>query len=285
MAEGETNQEESSDSDVLQISDVEDNGGDNDQSSGGGNDQSNGGDNDQSNGGGNDQPSQTETPSEEITNQKRLRQILKKDDRLNRSFYIHMNEKPKPESDSLTIQSETHFAKHLQLKLDKLSKRLMILQIKYQSYKRWYDTCNILIIIVSAMLSVFEAFRNEIISHIQPESVGELIVNLIPITVSTSITCAAAIIKFKKYQEKMENMQFTREKVILAISKIKNVQENLWFSSDKQFSAVKEKYINDIYSFYNESNSELERHIKFSDHNKIAEIFPLKHSSTQTTNV
>ena len=104
MAGGETNQEESSDSDVLQISDVEDNGGDNDQSNGGDNDQSNGGgnggDNDQSNGGDNDQPSQTETPSEELPNQKRIRQILKKDDRLNRSFYIHMNEKPKPESDS-----------------------------------------------------------------------------------------------------------------------------------------------------------------------------------------
>ena len=68
--------------------------------------------------------------------------------------------------------------------------------------------------------------------------------------------------KSKKYQEKMENMQFTREKVITAISKIKTVQESLWFSNDTDFEEIKMKYLEDVYNVYNESNSELERQLK-----------------------
>ena len=174
----------------------------------------------------------------------------------------------------MNITTETQFTNHLQLKLDKLSQRLKILQIKYIGYKKWYDNCNISIIIVSALLSVFEAFRNEIIDHIGDNNAGALIFNMIPIAISTSITCSAAIIKFKKYQEKMENMQFTREKVIMAISKIKNVQESLWFNENEdQFDEIKQKYLDDVYIVYNESNSELERHIKFNDHHKFKKLY------------
>lgn len=95
---------------------------------------------------------------------------------------------------------------------------------------------------------------------------------MVPIGISSFITCSAAIIKFKKYQDKMENMQFTREKVILSISKIKHIQEMLWFSTTDNFDSIKKKYLDDIYSFYNESNSELERHIKYSDHKKLLKI-------------
>ena len=37
--------------------------------------------------------------------------------------------------------------------------------------------------------------------------------DLSPIFIGSVITCTSSILKFKKYQEKMENMQFTREKV------------------------------------------------------------------------
>jgi hypothetical protein len=171
---------------------------------------------------------------------------------------------------NMDIVSERQFTLHLQCKLDKLSNRLKILQIKYQRYKKWYDNSNIAIIIISSGLSVFEAFRNEISEHIPKDTAGSIIFNMVPIAVSTGITATAAIIKFKKYQEKMEKMQFTREKVILAISKIKQIQEELWFVKGEGFRSVKKKYMDDIYAFYNESSSELERHIKFSDYEKVS---------------
>ena len=59
---------------------------------------------------------------------------------------------------------------------------------------------------------------------------------------------------------------------MLSISKIKHVQEILWFSNIEDFDSIKKKYLDDIYGFYNESSSELERHIKFTDHNKLNKL-------------
>ena len=75
--------------------------------------------------------------------------------------------------------------------------------MKYNEYKKWYDRTNIFIIIISTVLSVFESFRLEVEDLIPPESHGlELFFNMIPIGISSIITCSAAIIKFRKYQEK-----------------------------------------------------------------------------------
>ena len=136
---------------------------------------------------------------------------------------------------NMNIESEKQFKEHLQQKLNKLDIRLKILQMKYTTYKSWYDGFNISIIIISSLLSIFEASRNELKDHIEEDTPTYIFFNLIPICISSYITCSAAIIKFKKYQEKMENMQFTREKVLLSISKIKHVQEKLWFSTPENF--------------------------------------------------
>jgi len=173
---------------------------------------------------------------------------------------------------NMEILSKKQLNHHLQCKLDKLSDRLKILQLKYIGYKSWYDKFNIMIIIISSFLSIFEAFRNEVQDHIEDNESMEIFFNMVPIGISSIITCSAAIIKFKKYQDKMEHMQFTREKVILSISKIKHVQEILWFSNIEDFDSIKKKYLDDIYGFYNESSSELERHIKFTDHNKLNKL-------------
>jgi hypothetical protein len=162
----------------------------------------------------------------------------------------------------LNLENEYEFNEHLQGKLDKLNIRLKKLQQKYYSYKTWYDRLNIMIIIISSVLSIIEALRNELDHLTEDNKTWSVIFNMVPLSISTFITGTAAIIQFQKYQEKMENMQFTKEKVILAISKLKHVQEMIWFSSGDEFEKVKQKYIQDIYSFYNESSSELERQLK-----------------------
>ena len=172
--------------------------------------------------------------------------------------------------------SKEEFNSHLQGKIKKLGDRLKILQIKYQSYKSWYDKLNVMIIVISSLLSIFEAFRNEMKDIIEGDKISELFFSMIPICISSFITCSAAIIKFKKYQEKMENMLFTREKVILSISKMKHIQELTKFRNEENLYKIKKKYIDDIYGFYNESTSELERHIKYSDHFKLFDLEPYK---------
>ena len=200
-----------------------------------------------------------------------LSEITNKKEKRSKSIKTIITEEVEKQK-NMNIETEKHFKEHLQQKLNKLDIRLKILQMKYNNYKKWYDGFNISIIIVSSLLSIFEASRNELKDHIEKDSPTYIFFNLIPIGISSYITCSAAIIKFKKYQDKMENMQFTREKVILSISKIKHIQEMLWFSTNDDFKSIKKKYLNDIYLFYNESSSELERHIKYTDHKKLEKI-------------
>ena len=169
----------------------------------------------------------------------------------------------------MNIYHERDFNKHLESKLNLLSERLNLLQMKYNGYKKWYDRTNITIIVISTLLSVFESFRLELQDLIDENNHAlNIFFNMTPIIISSTITCSAAVIKFKKYQEKMENMQFTKEKVITSISRIEEVQESLWFNDEEDFKEIKKNYLKEIYSIVNESNTELNRHIKFDDHHK-----------------
>ncbi len=194
-------------------------------------------------------------------------------------------EKKMKDKMKMNITYEKEFKDHLQKKLNKLDNRLNILQMKYNGYKMWYDRFNIMIIIISSLLSIFEALRNEMREKIENNENMIIFFNMVPIGVSSMITCSAAIIKFKKYQEKMENMQFTREKVILAISKLKHVQESLWFNHDDEFGDIKKRYLEEIYLIYNESNSELERHIKFNDHHKFYKMYQKRPQKKENKNI
>jgi hypothetical protein len=194
-------------------------------------------------------------------------------------------EKKMKDKMKMNITYEKEFKDHLQKKLNKLDNRLNILQMKYNGYKMWYDRFNIMIIIISSLLSIFEALRNEMREKIENNENMIIFFNMVPIGISSGITCSAAIIKFKKYQEKMENMQFTREKVILAISKLKHVQESLWFNHDDEFNEIKKRYLEEIYLIYNESNSELERHIKFNDHHKFYKMYQKRPQKKEKKNI
>ena len=70
--------------------------------------------------------------------------------------------------------TKEEFNNHLQGKIIKLGGRLKILQIKYQNYKSWYDKLNVMIIIISSLLSIFEAFRNEMEDIIEGDEVSKL---------------------------------------------------------------------------------------------------------------
>ena len=193
----------------------------------------------------------------------------------NNSIINKVIDNDKNDEKKMNLNYEKDFNDHLEERLIELNERLNILQMKYNSYKKWYDRFNILIIMISSLLSIYEAFKLELLDIIEEDKEElRMFLNLIPIVISSSITCSAAIIKFKKYQEKMENMQFTREKVINSLSKLKYVQESLWFSNNQEkFEEIKIKYLDDVYGVYNESSSELERHIKFNDYHKFLKMY------------
>ena len=111
-----------------------------------------------------------------------------------------MYEKKMKDKMKMNITYEKEFKDHLQKKLNKLDNRLNILQMKYNGYKMWYDRFNIMIIIISSLLSIFEALRNEMREKIENNENMIIFFNMVPIGISSGITCSAAIIKFKKYR-------------------------------------------------------------------------------------
>ena len=92
---------------------------------------------------------------------------------------------------------------HIKHNLYNLSNRTRILRFKYKKYKKLYDNNNIAIIVISSILTLFSAITNLLQTEID-KSVGvKYIVGLIPIILGGIITLIAAIMKFKKLQEKM----------------------------------------------------------------------------------
>ena len=116
------------------------------------------------------------------------------------------------------------------------------------------------------MLSVFEAFRNEITQHVGENNAGSLLFNMIPIAVSTSITCSAAIIKFKKYQEKMENMARCLERCVSVIFRLKRMQEYVYNCKNiEELLSLQEKYMDEPYENYISSREEIEKNLKYKE--------------------
>ena len=81
----------------------------------------------------------------------------------------------------MNIKTDKALNEHLQDKLEKLNTRLKKLQLKYYSYKTWYDRLNIMIIAISSLLSIIEALRNEMIHITEDNKTWTVLFNIIPL--------------------------------------------------------------------------------------------------------
>ena len=92
------------------------------------------------------------------------------------------------------------------------------------------------------------------------------------ILLSSIITFSASILKFKKYQEKMENICKVIEKGTYSIGSLKKIREDLIFCNNKLcFDLIKKRYKDDIYENYININQEIERILKNNDYDKYLE--------------
>jgi hypothetical protein len=156
--------------------------------------------------------------------------------------------------------------RHIGIKLEILKERDDIVQIKLAKYQKTNEYMNMFIIVISSILSVYEAFRGKIdeLVELKIPSIG---INMVPIVLSGTITCIASIIKLKRYQEKSDNIHLTREKVSVARCKLKHIQEDLLFSkTEENFKKIKKSYFSNAYDFYCEAQSYLDKYIKSKDY-------------------
>ena len=159
---------------------------------------------------------------------------------------------------------------HIKHNLYNLSNRTRILRFKYKKYKKLYDKNNIAIIVISSILTLFSAITNLLKTEID-KSVGvQYIVGIIPIILGGTITLIAAIMKFKKLQEKMETISNLIEKSIIVMSKLKKTSEDLYLKQndydDKEFQTLESTFLNETCDMCNNCIMQMEQITKDRDY-------------------
>ena len=176
------------------------------------------------------------------------------------------------------INIPENFYHNIKLKLVSLSDRDKILQVKLNKYQKKHENLNMFIIFVSTVLGVYETFRVKIDSIIETKFL-DVTTNLIPIILSGIITCTASIVKLKKYQEKCDNIHLVREKVSVARSNLKTVQEHLLFCrTPEELTKIQRIYLRTTFNSYCQAQSYLDKYVsdvdklKYGDNEEVKEI-------------
>ena len=177
--------------------------------------------------------------------------------------------------DKSSIKCIDDLIKQIKEKKRKLNLYRKILEIKYNRYKKCHNAWSISTILLSTCLTLIESCKLIFLDDDSAET-DKNFYDLSPIFIGTVITCTSSILKFKKYQEKMELFSNTIEKCVTMVAKIKNKQEMYQLYKDgcskKNFQDLLDGYneeiLKEFYLIYQES----QKYIKNSDYDKYARI-------------
>ena len=162
---------------------------------------------------------------------------------------------------------KTMFIKHIQRKIDGIEQRMRYINHKYADYLSYYKCLNGTVIIVSSLLTLFEASRQLIDYEEIQSSFLKVLFQFIPLIFSTLVSLLATFIKFQKYQEQMEALIVTEEKGIIAISKLKKIREQTYFEK-KDIELIKQSYLDETYQLYNEVNVKISIELDEADYKR-----------------
>lgn len=180
------------------------------------------------------------------------------------NIFDNLSVKSEDKEDIFFIEKKD-FNDHIQSKISKLDKRMRYVNYKFEDLKYSFKKYSIMIIYFATLLTLTEALLNSITFDIS-ETANSLI-NFIPLLLSSLITLIATIIKFNKYEEKIENITRSTEKCIATVAKMKGVKEDLYFCIEpKSLLNLKDHFNKNIYQEYLESNTEIEKQLIDSDY-------------------
>ena len=172
----------------------------------------------------------------------------------------------------LTYKTDkVNLIKRLDDKIDNISQKKVIAEMKTEGYKYWFDIYNIFILILSAFLTIVEVIKNEVDMETTTQEI-ENFFKIFPILISSLIGFVTAIIKFKRYQDKLENNTKAIEKSNFTMFRMKKIQEDLHFADDEEFLKIKGIYKEEIYPLYNQCQEDIESNLLHKDIIKFASI-------------
>ena len=163
---------------------------------------------------------------------------------------------------------------HIREKKRKMDLFRKILELKYHSYKCCHNFWSVSTILLSSILTLIESCKLIFIDDNNDNETAEDFFSFSPIFISTVITCSTSILKFKKYQEKMELLNNVIQNCVLMVSKLKNKKELVHL----QKSCNNKEFLDEFLSTYNDEilieycniYQESQKYIKSSDYDKYA---------------
>lgn len=161
------------------------------------------------------------------------------------------------------------FSNHIQSKIERLDERMRFVNYKFEDVRVWFKRYSISIIYLATFLTLIEALINSFDNCEIEDIIFKNILNFTPLLLSSLVSLIAAIIKFNKYEEKIEDITRATEKCIITIAKLKEVKEELYFCKTvDDFLKINDRFTRDIYTEYLESNTNIERQLIDTDYAK-----------------
>ncbi len=163
----------------------------------------------------------------------------------------------------------SEFNNHIQNKIERLDERMRFVNYKFEDVRYWFKRYSISIIYFATTLTLVEAFLNSTDLECEGGEIQKNLLQVLPLILSSLVSLIAAIIKFNKYEEKIEDITRATEKCIITISKLKEVKEELYFCKTvDSFIKINDRFTRDIYTEYLESNTNIERQLLDTDYAK-----------------
>ena len=171
------------------------------------------------------------------------------------------------------ILKKQKYEDHIQNKLSKINLRMRYAEHKYNDIREQFNRLGLVIIIISFLLTLLEAFRNtmDLENDITNPLVRNLI-KLIPLILSTLVSFLTAVVKFNKYEEKIESLIKATEKCIYTISEMKKIKETLYFCNDNELDTVIGEFERNVYPKYLSNNVDIEKQLNDNDYSKYIHI-------------
>lgn len=124
--------------------------------------------------------------------------------------------------DALTDdQLRDKLRKHITAKVDVIRDKLQYVSLKYDIVKNLFNGYSLVILIVSALITLSDALKLLITKYITDNSIDgmdpefiDFLLNILSLVMGTYMTIVASIIRFRNYREKMEKLREMQDKFI-----------------------------------------------------------------------
>lgn len=161
------------------------------------------------------------------------------------------------------INSPTKLSYHIAHKVNMLDKRTKYINYKFKILRIHYKMWSISIITIASLLTLSEAIKNTVdIEELVKDKNTMKQLNVIPLIISSILTLVASIVKFNRYEERIDKISKTSERCRSVISKFKSINEDLHFcDSKKQFDTIVTLYKHNVYKDYLECSLSLNKYL------------------------